>query len=105
MFFLMECHHHDGKDADRDAARPDHRAWVRSGGDGRASVLIGSALWDTTGAAIGHWGVLEAATEADARAFALGDPFVTTGIVAQTRLTRLAETFQAARIAERMTRD
>ena len=105
MFFLMQCQHHDGTDADRDAARPEHRAWVRSGGEGRASVLIGSALWDAAGAAIGHWGVLEAASEAEARAFALGDPFVTTGVVADTRLTRLADTFQAERIPDRMTRD
>ena len=103
MFFLMECRHHPGKDADRDAARPAHRDWVRSGGDGRASVLIGSALWDAAGTAIGHWGVLEAATEAEARAFAEGDPFVTTGIVAETTLTRLADTFQADRVANRMT--
>lgn len=103
MFFLMECHHHPGKDADRDRHRPAHRDWVRSGGDGLASVLIGSALWDGDGRALGHWGVLEAATEADARAFADGDPFAVSGIVAETRLTRLADTFQATRIAERMT--
>lgn len=103
MFFLMECRHHPGQDAARDAARPAHRDWVRSGGDGRASVLIGSALWDDDGAALGHWGVLEAASEAEARAFAEGDPFAAGGIVAEIRLTRLADTFQAARIAERMT--
>ncbi|MCB1336703.1 MAG: hypothetical protein KDK10_04315 [Maritimibacter sp.] len=104
MFFLMRCDHHAGKQADRDAARDAHRAWVRSGGDGLASVLIGSALWDDAGTAIGHWGVLEAAGAAEASAFAHGDPFVTAGIVAETRLTRLADTFQAARIPERMSR-
>lgn len=105
MFFLMECRHRDARDADRDTHRPAHRDWVRSGGDGRASVLIGSALWDDAGRAIGHWGVLEVATEADARAFAEGDPFAAGGIVAETRLTRLADTFQANRIPDRMTKD
>ncbi|GGD20409.1 YciI family protein [Sinisalibacter lacisalsi] len=103
MFFLMECRHHPGKDAERDRLRPSHRDWVGTGGNGLASVLIGSALWDEAGQAIGHWGVLEAATEANARAFAEGDPFAAEGVVAETRLTRLADTFQADRIAERMT--
>ncbi|GKY86638.1 YciI family protein [Sinisalibacter aestuarii] len=102
MFFLMENRHHSDRDTDRDRLRPEHRDWVRSGGNGLASVLIGSALWDGDGNAIGHWGVLEAATEADARAFAEGDPFVTGGVVAETEITRLADSFQAARIAERM---
>lgn len=99
----MECRHHPGQQDARDSRRPSHRDWVRSGGEGRASVLIGSALWDVDGRALGHWGVLEAATEADARAFAEGDPFATGGIVAETRLTRLADTFEAARVAQRMT--
>lgn len=103
MFFLMECPHHPGQEAARDAARPAHRDWVRSGGDGRASVLIGSALWDGDGIAIGNWGLLEAASEAEARAFAEGDPFAAAGITAEIRLTRLADTFQADRIVERMT--
>lgn len=103
MFFLMENRHHPGKDAERDRLRPIHRDWVRSGGAGLASVLIGSALWDENGSAIGHWGVLEAGTEAEARAFAEGDPFFAEGVVASLTLTRLADTFQADRIAERMT--
>ena len=103
MFFLMHCHHHPGKQAARDTARPAHRAWVQSGGNGLASVLIGSALWDEEGHAIGHWGVLEAESAARARAFAEGDPFVTGGIVADTTLTRLADTFQADRVVNRMT--
>jgi uncharacterized protein len=103
MFYLMENRHHPGKDAERDRLRARHRDWVKTGGNGLVSVLIGSALWDDAGAAIGHWGVLEAATEADARAFAAGDPFAAEGVVADTKLTRLADSFQAARIAERMT--
>lgn len=104
MFFLMECRHHPGMEAERDAARPLHRDWVASGGNGLASVLIGSALLDSTGTAAGHWGVLEAASEDRARNFAQGDPFATAGIVADIRLTRLADTFQHQRIADRMTR-
>lgn len=103
MFFLMDCRHHRGQDAARDRLRPEHRDWVRSGGDGLASVLVGSALWDETGNAIGHWGILEAAGEAEARAFTEGDPFAREGVVASFTLTRLADGFQAQRIAERMT--
>lgn len=103
MFYLMECRHHPGKDAARDRLRLTHRDWVRSGGNGLASVLIGSALWDEAGQAVGHWGILEADTLQTARAFAEGDPFAAEGVVAETHLTRLADTFQANRIAERMT--
>lgn len=103
MFFLMKNRHHPGKDAERDRLRPAHRDWVRSGGGGFASVLIGSALWNEVGEAIGHWGVLEAKTETQARAFTEGDPFATEGVVAEIRLTRLADTFQADRIPVRMT--
>lgn len=94
--------HHPAQDTARDRLRPAHRDWVRSGGDGLASVLIGSAMWSDDGQAMGHWGVLEAANEAEARAFAEGDPFATGGVVAETTITRLADTFQAARISERM---
>ncbi|MAM63532.1 YciI family protein [Maritimibacter sp. UBA3975] len=102
MFFLMENIHHPGKQDDRDRLRAAHRDWVSTGGDGLCSVLIGSALWDEDGEAIGHWGVLEAMTPEDARTFAEGDPFHAEGIVAELRLTRLAEGFQAHRIADRM---
>ncbi|MCZ8151147.1 MAG: YciI family protein [Rhodobacteraceae bacterium] len=98
MFFLMICHHHLGVDAQRDALRPQHRDWVATGGKGRARVLTGSALWDAAGAGIGNFGVLEAASEAEARAFAEGDPFATGGVVREIILTRLADTFQAGRI-------
>ncbi|MCB1394674.1 MAG: hypothetical protein H6898_09495 [Rhodobacter sp.] len=103
MFFLMECRHHPGRDADRDRLRPSHRDWVKSGGAGLASVLIGSALWADDGTALGHWGILEAATPEAARAFAEGDPFAIGGVVADIALTRLADTFMADRIAPRMT--
>ncbi|SMH41938.1 YciI family protein [Maritimibacter sp. HL-12] len=103
MFFLMECRHHPGKDAERDRLRSAHRDWVRTGGNGLASVLVGSALWDAAGQAVGHWGILEADTLQTAHAFAEGDPFAAEGVVDETRLTRLADTFQAHRIAERLT--
>ncbi len=102
MFFLMENLHHPGKQAERDRLRPTHRDWVTSGGNGLCSVLIGSALWDDAGAAIGHWGVLEADTAEAARAFAEGDPFHAEGVVRTLKLTRLADGFQADRIATRM---
>ena len=98
MFFLMVCHHHPGVDALRDSLRPKHREWVASGGGGFARVLTGSALWDDTGAGIGNFGILQADSEQAARAFAEGDPFATGGVVRDIILTRLAETFQAARI-------
>jgi uncharacterized protein YciI len=103
MFFLMECRHHPNQDAARDRLRPAHRDWVRSGGNGLVSVLIGSALWDEAGEAVGHWGVLEAAGAAEAHAFAEGDPYDAAGVVAQTTFTRLADSLQAERISERMT--
>ena len=103
MFFLMECRHHPDVADLRDSLRPAHRQWVASGGQGLASVLIGSALWDDSGAALGHWGILEAPDPAAARAFAEGDPFATGGVVSALKLTRLADTFMADRITPRMT--
>ena len=98
MYFLMICHHHAGAEALRDSLRPAHRAWVASGGDGLAVVLTGAALWDKDGQGIGNFGILQAQDEAAARAFANGDPFAKGGVVEQIDLTRLADTFQAARI-------
>ncbi len=102
-FFLMRCLHHEGQDAARDRHRPAHRAWVQSGGEGLATVLIGSALQDASGAPIGNFGILEAAGLAEAKAFAEGDPFNKAGIVAKIELTPLPATFQAGRISDPMT--
>ena len=101
-FFLMICRHRDDADDARDARRPAHRDWVRSGGEGRVSVLIGSALQDEAGRAVGNWGVLEAPDFATARAFAEGDPYATSGIVSGIEITPLPDTFQADRIATPM---
>jgi uncharacterized protein YciI len=103
MFFLMRCLHHPDMDAARDEHRPTHRAWVQSGGEGKAAVLIGSAMLDEAGRSIGNFGILEAARREDAQAFAAGDPFNRAGIVASIELTPLAETFQAERISNPMT--
>lgn len=103
MFFLMRCLHHPGQDAARDTHRLAHRAWVQSGGDGLAAVLIGSALLDHDGISAGNFGIIEAADLAAAHAFAKGDPFNRAGIVATIELTPLPDTFQAARIADPMT--
>ncbi len=102
MFFLMRCDHHPGQDAARDRLRPAHRDWNRSGGAGRVSVIIGAALWADDGTPLGHWGILQAATPGDARAYLDGDPFVTGGVVAGTTLTRIADSFAADRINPRM---
>lgn len=101
-YFLMRCLHHLGMEDRRDRMRPDHRRWVRSGGNGLACVLIGSALQDDTGKAIGNFGILEARSLQDARRFAEGDPFRTAGIVCEIDITRLPEGFRADRIAEPM---
>lgn len=98
MFFLMECTHHTGREAVRDRLRPKHRAWVASGGEGLVRVLVGSATLNDDGTALGNFGLLEAANENDARAFAQGDPFALGGVVRDIRLLRLADTFQAHRI-------
>lgn len=102
MFFLMRCLHHPDKDAARDMHRPVHRAWVQSGGEGLAAVLIGSALLDQDGASIGNFGILQANSLQDAKAFAEGDPFHLAGIVRAVELTPLPDTFQAARITDPM---
>lgn len=101
-FFLMRCLHHPGMDAARDSHRPKHRDWVKSGGEGRVSVLIGSALLDEDGAGIGNFGILEAPDLATARAFAEGDPFNAEGIVARIEMTPLPDGFQAQRITDPM---
>jgi len=103
MFFLMRCLHHPGMDTARDQHRPAHRAWVQSGGEGLAIVLIGSALLDEAGQSIGNFGILEAKNAAEARALAEGDPFNRAGIVASIELTPLPATFQAERISNPMT--
>lgn len=101
-FFLMRCLHHPGRDADRDRLRPAHRDWVASGGEGLASVLIGSALLDETGASAGKFGILEAASAAEARRFAEGDPFARGGVVRAIEITPLPDSFQQDRIGRRM---
>ena len=100
MYFLMICHHHDGPEiaALRDRLRPAHRDWVATGGDGLAVVLTGSALWDAAGIGIGNFGILQAESETEARAFAEGDPFAKGGVVHKITLTRMADSFRAERI-------
>ncbi|WFE75419.1 YciI family protein [Roseinatronobacter sp. S2] len=100
MFFLMICKHNDGPmvAALRDELRPQHRDWVASGGDGLAVVLTGSALWNDAGQGIGNFGILQADSAENARAFAEGDPFAKGGVVRDITLTRLADTFRADRI-------
>lgn len=99
MYFLMICTHKEGVDALRDEKRSEHRAHVASGGNGLARVLVGSAVTDPEGVgSIGNFGILEAASEADARAFAENDPFAKAGIVTDIQIKRLADTFQAHRI-------
>lgn len=101
-YFLMRCIHHPRSGDKRNEVRPAHRNWVGSGGEGLASVLIGSAMLDDDGDALGHFGILEAKSAADAREFAEGDPFNQAGIVMDITLTPLPDTFQAHRITDRM---
>ncbi|NIZ10875.1 YciI family protein [Pseudooceanicola sp. HF7] len=101
-FFLMRCLHHPDMGEKRDALRPEHRKWVGSGGEGLVSVLIGSALTDDSGTSLGNFGVLEARSAADARAFAEGDPFAGAGIVRDISIEPLPEAFQAQRITDPM---
>ncbi|MFT4743459.1 MAG: hypothetical protein ACI91Z_001434 [Yoonia sp.] len=96
MFFLMQCHHHADKAPDHHTHRPAHREWVGLGGNGLASVLIGSAMRDENGH--GNFGILETTTKADAHAFAQGDPINRHGIVREISLIRLADGFQHQRI-------
>ncbi|MCO6187242.1 YciI family protein [Rhizobium sp. L1K21] len=103
MFFLMTCEHHPNKDAARDEHRPKHREWVRSGGDGVAVVLVGSATLNDDGTTRGNFGILEAESLEKAMAFAEGDPFAKAGIVKVISMTPLPDTFQAHRISDPMT--
>ena len=99
MYFLMICRHRDNVSDLRDRLRPAHREHVASGGGGLARVLTGSALRENdTDAGIGNFGILEAASLEQAMAFAEQDPFNTGGVVADIKMTRLADTFQAQRI-------
>ena len=102
-FFLMRCIHNDGQDEKRNKARATHRDWVKSGGDGLASVLVGSALLNKNGQSAGHFGILEAESLQDAERFAVEDPFNMSGVVATIEITPLPDTFQADRIPNRMT--
>tara|TARA_Y100000815_G_scaffold244182_1_gene242228 strand:- start:310 stop:642 length:333 start_codon:yes stop_codon:yes gene_type:complete len=101
-FFLMRCLNNPDVHELREQIRPEHRAWVSSGGNGLVSVLIGSALVDDESRSCGNFGILEAKSRADAEAFAEGDPFRRAGIVATIELTPLPDTFQAGRISEPM---
>jgi uncharacterized protein len=99
MFWLMTCNHKPGCEAEREAARPAHRAYVASGGGGIAKVLIGAPLTADDGeSAIGNFGVLEAVDRAAALAFAEGDPYAKAGIVAEIRIVAVASRFPADRI-------
>lgn len=101
-FFTMHCHHFPQKDDARDEVRPTHRVWVKSGGNGLASVLIGSAFLHDDGTPAGHWGILEAETSEHALRFAEGDPFNKHGIVERIQIIHLPDGFQAHRITVRM---
>ncbi len=98
MFFLMQCTHYPDMDSRREQLRAEHRAWVASGGEGLARVLVGSATQMDNGAPLGNFGILEADSKAKAMAFAEGDPFARGGLVSDIRLSRLADGFQAQRI-------
>ncbi len=98
MHFLMHCRHKHGVDALRDATRPAHREHVASGGNGLVRVLIGSALTAEDGSRSGNFGILEAASHADAMDFARQDPFNLAGVVEAIEITAIADGFPAQRI-------
>jgi len=99
-FFLLKCTHHEKADAIREAARPEHRRWVDSGGNGLVCVLLGSAIASDGSQSEGHFGILEAPTEEAAWQFAEGDAFNTSGAVYKIEITRLSDKFQSHRVAE-----
>ena len=101
-FFIMTCRHHVGTAEKREANRASHRRWVDTGGDGLVSVLIGSAIVDDQQHNVGHFGILEAESQANALAFAEGDAFFKAGIVASVEIIPLASKFQADRISQPM---
>lgn len=100
----MQCTHHQNMNDKRDQHRAAHRKWVKSAGNGKASVLIGSATVDAAGSSTGNFGILKANTQADAQAFADNDPFTKNGIVKSITITPLPENFQAHRITDPMSK-
>lgn len=99
-YFLMKCTHHENSDGQREAARAQHRQWVDTGGNGLVCVLLGSAIASDGSQSDGHFGILEAPSEAAAWQFAEGDAFNTNGIVATIDIIRLSDKFQSHRVAE-----
>ena len=94
MFWLMICRHNDDATGIRAAAREAHRAHVATGGDGAASVLVGSALVADGGDdPLGNFGIIEAPTREAAMAFAEQDPYNRAGLVATIEVIALAERF------------
>lgn len=99
MYFLMINRHKSDVSALRDELRPSHRAYVAAGGGGTARVLIGSAmLHHESEQGAGNFGILEAESLEQARAFAEGDPFNAGGVVEAIEIIRLPDNFQAHRI-------
>jgi hypothetical protein len=79
---------------------------MRTGGNGAAKVLVGSALTGDDGETpIGNFGVLEAPSREAAQAFAENDPYALAGLVESIEIVALASRFQAqASRIEPMTR-
>lgn len=102
MYYLMQCIHHPNMDDARNQHRAEHREWVKSSGQGCAAVLIGSATVDENATSTGNFGILQAESYENAMAFATGDPFNREGIVAEIRISRLPDGFQAHRISDPM---
>lgn len=68
-----------GREAERLASRPAHRARLRAH-DHPVSVRVAGPLTDAAGAMIGSLLVVEAETAAAVEAFVAGDPYVMAGV-------------------------
>ena len=73
--------------------RPEHLAWLEAN---KARVLLAGPFLDGAGQMTGSMLVIEAADEADAKAFLAGDPFAKVGLFSASEVKPWRRTFGAA---------
>jgi uncharacterized protein YciI len=78
-YFATTYTYADDSTEQRDAIRPEHRAYLAELTDAGRLLLSGPYEGEPAGALL----VLDAATEADARSLTDADPFVTAGVVVE----------------------
>ena len=93
MHFVALCTDRPGGLDIRMQHRPEHLAWLEAN---KARVLLAGPFLDAAGQMTGSMLVIEAADEADARAFLAGDPFAKVGLFSASEVKPWRRTFGAA---------